>query len=108
MTLSPQRLIEKYGTLQSVLWAGTGAHQHSPFLEESAGRLGIVFAKDLIESAGPERDTIWRLAVSETNLARHAAALALQLFNRGKVQSAQSIQAIYVRPSDAELNEQCR
>lgn len=106
--LSPQRLIEKYVTLKNALWAGPGAHQHSAFLADSAGRLGIVFAKDLIESTEPDRDNIWRLALSETNLARHAAALALQLFNCGKVQSAQSIQAIYVRPSDAELNEQCR
>ena len=109
--LSPKRLVEKYGSRMNLIWAGPGAHQQSAFLEESANQLGISFIDDSSESwdhAGTERGNMWRLADREPNLARHAAALALQLFNLGKVQSAQTLQAIYVRPSDAELNEQCR
>jgi len=36
------------------------------------------------------------------------AALALQSFESGELQSPHSVRAIYVRPSDAELKEQCR
>jgi tRNA threonylcarbamoyladenosine biosynthesis protein TsaB len=109
--LSPTRLVEKYGSHMDLIWAGPGAHQQREFLEDSAKRLGVTFAEDSIEVsslAGNKRGNIWRLAAREPNLARHAGALALRLFNRGKVQSAEAIQAIYVRPSDAELNEQCR
>jgi tRNA threonylcarbamoyladenosine biosynthesis protein TsaB len=109
--LSPQRLLEKYGTLKDLLWAGSGAHQHRELIEGIAKQLGINFADCSTDSsgyAGQQRANIWRLAGRETNLARHAAALGLQLFERGEVQSAHTVQAIYVRPSDAELNQQCR
>lgn len=109
--LSPQRLIEKYGRFREVIWAGPGAHQQRDFLEQSATQIGIAFTEGSTNLAGdpsPPVSDNWRLAAKESNLAAHVAALALQLFERGEVQSAQSIQAIYVRPSDAELNQQCR
>lgn len=109
--LSPKRLVEKYGSQLDLIWAGPGAHQQREFLKDSAKQLDIVFAEDSVETSdhtGARQGKLWLLAPREPNLARHAAALALQLFNRGKVQSAETIQAIYVRPSDAELNEQCR
>jgi tRNA threonylcarbamoyladenosine biosynthesis protein TsaB len=109
--LSPQRLIEKYGSQMDIIWAGPGAHQQREFLENAAGQRGIALVEESIDSSehtGAKQALIWRLAAREPNLARHAAALALRLFDRGKVQSAETIQAIYVRPSDAELNEQCR
>ena len=105
--LSPQRLVEKYGVFKDLTWAGPGAHQQHEFLEQYAERIGIAFARDEPDSGQPLGNG-WRLAPRETNLAGHVAALALQMFERGEVQSAESIQAIYVRPSDAELKEQCR
>jgi tRNA threonylcarbamoyladenosine biosynthesis protein TsaB len=109
--LSPQKLIEKYETFRRVIWAGPGAHQQRDFLEQYATKIGIAFTADTPDLAGDPSQAVsdnWGLAVKELNLAGHVAALALQLFERGEVQSAQSIQAIYVRPSDAELNLQCR
>jgi tRNA threonylcarbamoyladenosine biosynthesis protein TsaB len=109
--LSPQGLVERYGTLKDIIWAGPGAHQQREFAIESAKQVGIDFAEDSTESPGLDeqsRGNVWRLATRNSNLARHAAALALLLFQRGEVQSAHSVQAIYVRPSDAELNERCR
>jgi len=105
--LSPQRLIDKYAAFKNLTWAGPGAHQQGEFLEAYANQLGVTFGSDPSDASGSTRG-VWRLAAKELNLARHVAALALQLFERGEVQSAQSIQAIYVRPSDAELKEQCR
>lgn len=109
--LSPKRLVEKYGSTMDLIWAGPGAHQQREFLEDFAKQRGSALVDESIDSSdrpGDSRGNIWRLAAREPNLARHAAAMALRLFNRGKVQSAETIHAIYVRPSDAELNEQCR
>jgi tRNA threonylcarbamoyladenosine biosynthesis protein TsaB len=103
--LSPQRVVEKYAAFKNLTWAGSGAHQQREFLEGHARQLGSAFGEDVADT---RQQGVWRLAAQEMNLARHVAALALQLFERGEVQSAQSIQAIYVRPSDAELKEQCR
>ena len=109
--LSPQKLIEKYETFRELIWAGPGAHQQRDFLEQYATQIGIAFTEHTPNLTGnpsqPVSDS-WRLAAKEPNLAGHVAALALQLFDRGEVQSAQSIQAIYVRASDAELKQQCR
>lgn len=109
--LSPRRLVAKYAAFKDLSWAGPGAHQQREFLEGYARQLGIAFGADAIDlrdCSQQQNQNVWRLAAKETNLARHVAALALQLFERGEVQSAHSVQAIYVRPSDAELKEQCR
>ena len=109
--LSPQRLIEKYAAVTDLTWAGPGAHLQRRLLEDSAPQFGIPFVEedpDLPRHTHEQRSKVWRLAAKETNLAQHVAALALQLFESGELQSPQSLQAIYVRPSDAELNQQCR
>lgn len=109
--LSPQRLVEKYAAFTDLTWAGAGAHQQREFFEDYAQQAGIPFveeATDLPLNTQKQRGNVWSLAAKETNLARHIAALALQLFERGEIQSPHSVRAIYVRPSDAELKEQCR
>ncbi|MDX6709032.1 MAG: hypothetical protein QOH96_48, partial [Blastocatellia bacterium] len=50
----------------------------------------------------------WRMAKREPDLARHVAALALIKFEQNQLESPASLRAIYVRPSDAELNAQCQ
>lgn len=90
--LSPQKLIERYAAFTNLTWAGGGAHQQ----------------RDLLQSYAEQKSHVWRLAAKETNLAKHVAALARQVFQTGKLQSPGALSAIYVRPSDAELNEQCR
>jgi tRNA threonylcarbamoyladenosine biosynthesis protein TsaB len=47
----------------------------------------------------------WRLARPARMLAEQIAALALRTFREGRAASAGDLQAIYVRPSDAEINE---
>ena len=101
--LSPPKLIERYGGLADVLWAGNGAHNVRDFLGEQAEQRGLRFdevSSDVVDG--------WRLAPEVENLARHVASLALRDYDAGGVQSAQSLSAIYVRPSDPELKEQCR
>lgn len=102
--LSPQRLVDKYGSIHVLTWAGSGAHAQQEFLKNYAAENRISFSED---RSRPEEDA-WVLSKNIPNLARHVATLALDAFQRGNSQSAQSLRAIYVRPSDAELKQQCR
>lgn len=90
--LSPEKLLERYGGFAEVTWAGIWAEQQ----------------RELLESFAEQNRVAWHIAAPEPNLARHVAALALQSLGKGKLESPDALSAIYVRPSDAELNAQCR
>ena len=106
--LSPQRLVERYAEFRSLKWAGTGAPLQRNVLETYAHEQGISLLTDANEGADTQRDgAVWKLATPELNLAKHVALLALQLFQSGALQSPHSLSALYVRPSDAELNQKC-
>ena len=81
--ISPQRLIEKYRSLEDVLWGGDGAMANKVLIE---------------------RETRGRIAPPIPVLATHVAALALTRFREQQLEQPDELQAIYVRPSDAELN----
>ncbi|HET9788381.1 MAG TPA: tRNA (adenosine(37)-N6)-threonylcarbamoyltransferase complex dimerization subunit type 1 TsaB [Pyrinomonadaceae bacterium] len=83
--ISPQRLLEKYSLLESLLWCGEGAIANRTSLETK-----------------PD----WRIVPPSTNLATHVAALALRRFRENQMVHPDALQAIYVRPSDAELKVQ--
>ena len=80
--ISPSKLLEKYGSLESVLWAGEGA---------------------IANRALFERETRWQIAPPVANLATHVATLGLMKFREQQLVHPDALQAIYVRPSDAEL-----
>lgn len=103
--LSPQRLIEKYGSLTDLRWAGSGAHLQREAIENAALAHGIIFLESTTNEPSSVRTGGWDLAPNEGNLAKHVAALAEQSLREGKVQLPDSLNAIYVRPSDAELKE---
>jgi len=90
-------IIEKYGSLTDLTWAGSGAHAQRDFLQAQALTAGIKFEVGGTESPG------WRMASREENLAKEIAALAQQHLPAGAQDSAESLRAIYVRPSDPEL-----
>jgi tRNA threonylcarbamoyladenosine biosynthesis protein TsaB len=109
--LSPQRLMERYGGVREIIWAGSGAHLQGDFLSDYAQQQGIVFidhSQGSVTATDGPGQSLWHLAAKEENLAKHVAALAVEVFQRGQPQSPHSLSAIYVRPSDAELKEQCR
>lgn len=83
--ISPQRLLAKYGSLESVVWCGEGAVANNALL------------------ASVETHPGWRIAPPTRNLATHVASLALAAFRNDQVSHPDALQAIYVRPSDAEL-----
>lgn len=84
--LSPAEAWERYGHMQGVNWAGEGVEK----LLEFRGRLS-----GEVES-------------SRNTLAESVAALALKDFWEGKAVAPDELQAVYVRASDAEINEKWR
>jgi tRNA threonylcarbamoyladenosine biosynthesis protein TsaB len=87
--IAPTKMIEKYGSLENVLWCGAGANAQRELIENAAG------------------SKKWRIASvtggQEENLARYVAKLAWESFRQNELVAPDALQAIYVRPSDAEL-----
>jgi tRNA threonylcarbamoyladenosine biosynthesis protein TsaB len=83
--IAPQKLFDKYGSLERVLWCGAGA----------------IAQRELIENASAGKE--WHIAPQPENLARYVALLALRRFRVSELVAPDALQAIYVRSSDAEL-----
>jgi tRNA threonylcarbamoyladenosine biosynthesis protein TsaB len=81
--LSPKAILEKYGQAQPLAWAGEGAHLNAEALRSETRKIA---------------PTIVQLATS-------IAALALDVHRRGESVSPNDLRAVYVRASDAEINE---
>lgn len=103
--LPPASLLERAKSSGGGLkWAGGGASKYLEQIEEAARGAGLSFVRDAGESREP-RESEWMFAHTPEVLAPCVAALALRKFRGGEVGSAGDLRAIYVRPSDAELNE---
>jgi tRNA threonylcarbamoyladenosine biosynthesis protein TsaB len=109
--LPPAAMIEKYAGLTSLIWTGPAARLHRDLIARAAAAKGIEFKEDVAEKGigFSEQQTVdaiglpaWTLA-SKDNFAKDIAALALYRFRRGEMDQPESVRAIYVRPSDAEL-----
>ena len=102
----PARLLEKMAGEGGVKFAGGGAHKFEELLRERAAALGLRFRELAGERGEPSEDE-WALAPPVESLAVEVGALALSRYAAGERGSAAELGAIYVRPSDAELKEQC-
>lgn len=100
--LSPQKLMVKYEMFSNLIWAGEGAHLNKDLLRTCAERHGFAFSERMETEKG------WRMAPRPKNLGQNVALLALQMYQRNELQTPDTLQAIYVRPSDAELNQRCQ
>jgi tRNA threonylcarbamoyladenosine biosynthesis protein TsaB len=99
--IKPSELLEKYGNVRTIRWAGEGAHQHIETLRQYAVDNQIGFGQG--ESAGAEVG--WSIASSPEHLADSVAHLALTDYRDGKATDASELRANYVRASDAEIHE---
>jgi tRNA threonylcarbamoyladenosine biosynthesis protein TsaB len=106
--LSAAKLVERYAGFDDLCWAGSGADLQRNFLRGYAVDHQIDFVEEAGEVSAERGEKTWRLMPARTNLAKAVASLALKVFHAGNMQSPQSLRAIYVRPSDAELSQQCR
>lgn len=99
----PARLLERISE-GGLKFAGGGAHKFEGLLRERADALGFNFT-ELADAYEEPREGVWTLAPSIETLAPHVGALALSRYEAGESVGADELCAIYVRPSDAELNE---
>lgn len=101
--VQPARLLERMSE-GGVKFAGGGAHKFEELLKERADALGLKF-RVLTNAFDEPREDEWALAPQAASLAADVAALALARYKAGERGGADELCAIYVRPSDAELNE---
>jgi tRNA threonylcarbamoyladenosine biosynthesis protein TsaB len=105
---APQSVLDSFAALRNLKWAGEGAHIFAEEIKARAISLGIAFQtadSQTLMSNGEER---WTLTDSSEVLAMNVATLALFCVRAGETTLPQDLQAVYVRPSDAELNQRCQ
>jgi tRNA threonylcarbamoyladenosine biosynthesis protein TsaB len=94
--LSLTAILEKYRAAQELVWAGEGADLNAAALLDDV----IISSHD----SGPQSKK-WRIAPPADQLAVSIAALALNSYRDGDIVSPNELRAVYVRASDAEINE---
>jgi len=102
---SPKAILERYGEARELVWAGEGAHLQAEALRAWARANEISFGEP-----GPDLSsrfqTGWSIAPPAAQLAVSIAALALKAYGNGSTVGPDELRAVYVRASDAEINEQ--
>jgi tRNA threonylcarbamoyladenosine biosynthesis protein TsaB len=100
--LAPEILLKKVSAMRSLKWAGDGAHMYIEAIGSFASAEGISFRQKGSDAMSAENE--WAVVGVSEALAASVGKLAFKHapFVRGA--SPQDLQAIYVRPSDAELN----
>ena len=86
--LPPAIMLQRYASLERAIWAGDGAHLYH----------------DLIFNGAHAHTRQWLLAEVDNNLAMQVVLIGLRQYQDQQTVAPESLQAIYVRPSDAELN----
>ncbi|MGI9166257.1 MAG: tRNA (adenosine(37)-N6)-threonylcarbamoyltransferase complex dimerization subunit type 1 TsaB [Pyrinomonadaceae bacterium] len=100
--LSLLGVIDRYGAIPNLRWAGAGAQIQRDLLRDHAQEKGIEFGAEGIAPTEELRQC-WTLAPEILNLGEHVAALSFEQWKRGEVVTPPYLTALYVRPSDAEL-----
>jgi tRNA threonylcarbamoyladenosine biosynthesis protein TsaB len=102
--LPPALLLERLATQRGGLkWTGGGALKFIEVIRERAESVGIEFVSQGAHGT-PERDA-WVYAPAEEALARIVAEMAETAYVSGAARGG--LEAVYVRPSDAELKGLC-
>ena len=103
--VSPARLASEVARLGGGFrWAGPGVRRHLEILREAARGAGLSLTEEA--RAGAVAADAWSIAPEPEALAPTVALLAQAAQREGRPHAAAELRAIYVRPSDAELNEQ--
>lgn len=97
--LPPSAAIERYRSRGDLKWAGPGAISQRDLIQSVARQQGFSFQE--VESDGLSGG--WTLVRGKANLASHVGVIAWQRLQTNDLEQAESLAAIYVRPSDAEL-----
>lgn len=105
--LTPHKLLLKVKAETMLTWAGEGAHIHLEAIKALALAEGILSRDESQDgNSVPGNGLQWTLAPAQTVLATSVAELALlRIRSSSGIETPEQLRAIYVRPSDAELNE---
>lgn len=108
--VKPAALVEELlGAAGGAKWVGGGSVAHADLLREAARRAGFAWrelTQDEAREPRPEPDG-WTLVAPVGSYAGEIARLGLISFRGGSAADAESLRALYVRLSDAELKERC-
>ena len=88
--IPPAAMLDKYASLRPVIWCGDGAKVYAEAIREFAGKHGI--------------EHEWSLELESRPLAKDVGIIAAKQAEAGILVQPDHLQALYVRPSDAELN----
>jgi tRNA threonylcarbamoyladenosine biosynthesis protein TsaB len=102
--LTLKAILERYGEARGLVWAGDGAHLQAEALRAGARVNDIPFS-ELKPGPSSEAQTGWSIAPPVAQLAVSIAALALRAYGDGDTVGPDELRAVYVRASDAEINE---
>ncbi|MGH9942384.1 MAG: tRNA (adenosine(37)-N6)-threonylcarbamoyltransferase complex dimerization subunit type 1 TsaB [Pyrinomonadaceae bacterium] len=106
--LSPPALLERAAAVGGPLrWAGSGAWKIATELESWAARLGVEWSVESDDGPVVGGARRWSLAAPVKAYAGSVAALGRRRYLAGEELGADELHALYVRPSDAEIKEQC-
>jgi tRNA threonylcarbamoyladenosine biosynthesis protein TsaB len=100
--LPPPLAVERYVDYSTLKWVGPVTAAQRGLIESAASERNLAFGVIDITEVGPSQKG-WQLVQGQTNWAGHVAAIAWQRFQNNQLEQAETISAIYVRPSDAEL-----
>src|SRR5438552_4628311 len=108
--LSPARVMERYGEIERLIIVGEGARMFENFGVPPSG--GVEKGSGAPKGGTPntrQGGTLnegWMVIDESRNLAPSIALLGLRNYRKGKSVAPDELRAVYVRASDAEINEQ--
>jgi tRNA threonylcarbamoyladenosine biosynthesis protein TsaB len=105
---APQSLLDSLVMPRNLKWAGEGAHNFAEEIKARAISEGIAFQTGDSQTLMSSDEERWVLIDSSETLAVNVAMLALFRLRAGEITLPQDLEAVYVRPSDAELNQRCQ
>jgi tRNA threonylcarbamoyladenosine biosynthesis protein TsaB len=90
--LPPEKMIKRYGSSPKLIWAGEAVERYRDLIKRCEPRFQI-----------GDQPQGWTIGPLEKNLAQYVALLSQKRYQTGQVSTPDSLEALYVRPSDAEL-----
>jgi tRNA threonylcarbamoyladenosine biosynthesis protein TsaB len=105
---APRNLLDSVAALRQLKWTGEGARIFAEEIQARALSEGIAFQTTNSQALTSNDEEGWTLVSNSEVLAVNVATLALSRVRAGDTSLPQDLQAIYVRPSDAELNQRCQ
>jgi tRNA threonylcarbamoyladenosine biosynthesis protein TsaB len=103
---SPEKALADVMNIDRLRFAGEGAQQHELLIKAMAEREGVrlVYEKAASSESVNTVEKLWFISNPTETLAANIAALAYMSYRSGEIIGPEQLKAIYVRPSDAELN----